>query len=282
MKVLKGMISLRKFEGVLFCTDLDGTLYSGDKTISKENLDAIEYFKSEGGLFTFITGRVPQVSKEICEIINPNAPYGCVNGAGIYSAEEDKYLWNMSLPDSAVDLVKEVDEKLPEIGIQFNTRDQILFKKFNNAMEYFRKVTGCPDLRCNYEDLEEPILKVVLAHEDEAQILALVKFLNEHPKARLYDFIRSERRFYEILPKGASKGGLLKKLSELLGINPARTIAVGDYNNDVSMIKEAGLGFAVSNAVKEAKDAADYITVSNNESAIAAIIHGIDCGKFKI
>ena len=37
MKVLKGMISLRKFEGVLFCTDLDGTLYSGDKTISKEN-----------------------------------------------------------------------------------------------------------------------------------------------------------------------------------------------------------------------------------------------------
>ena len=53
---------------MLFCTDLDGTLYNDEKTVSKQNLDAIEYFKSEGGLFTFITGRVPATSKDICSI----------------------------------------------------------------------------------------------------------------------------------------------------------------------------------------------------------------------
>ena len=66
---------MKKFEGMLFCTDLDGTLYNDEKTVSKQNLDAIEYFKSEGGLFTFITGRVPATSKNICNTIHPNAPY---------------------------------------------------------------------------------------------------------------------------------------------------------------------------------------------------------------
>ena len=47
------------FEGVLICTDLDGTLLRNDKSISRENLDAIEYFKAQGGLFTIVTGRMP-------------------------------------------------------------------------------------------------------------------------------------------------------------------------------------------------------------------------------
>ena len=84
---------LRKFEGMLFCTDLDGTLYNDEKTVSKQNLDAIEYFKSEGGLSTFITGRAPASAKEIYNAIKPNAPFGCFNGAGIYDGRADKYLW---------------------------------------------------------------------------------------------------------------------------------------------------------------------------------------------
>ena len=50
---------MKKFEGILLCTDLDGTLYRNDKSISPENRKAIEYFKREGGCFTFITGRMP-------------------------------------------------------------------------------------------------------------------------------------------------------------------------------------------------------------------------------
>ena len=48
-----------KFDGILICTDLDGTLYKNDKTISEKNKAAIEYFKREGGSFTFVTGRLP-------------------------------------------------------------------------------------------------------------------------------------------------------------------------------------------------------------------------------
>jgi hydroxymethylpyrimidine pyrophosphatase-like HAD family hydrolase len=55
---------------------------------------------------------------------------------------------------------------------------------------------------------------------------------------------------------------------------------VGDYNNDISMIKSAGLGFAVANAVDEVKAVADYVTVSNDDDAIAVIIEDLDKGEF--
>ena len=80
-----------KFDGMLICTDLDGTLYNDDKIISDENLNAIEYFKSEGGLFTFITGRHHIVSRDVYEEIKPNAPIGCLNGGGLYDYEKEKY-----------------------------------------------------------------------------------------------------------------------------------------------------------------------------------------------
>ena len=73
-----------KFDGMLVCTDLDGTLYRDDKSISSKNKEAIEYFKSEGGLFTFITGRLPYYSVDAYNAIQPNAPFGCINGGGIY------------------------------------------------------------------------------------------------------------------------------------------------------------------------------------------------------
>ena len=69
-------------------------------------------------------------------------------------------------------------------------------------------------------------------------------------------------------------------MAELLGIEKSRTIAVGDYNNDISMIKAAGAGVAVANAIDEAKSVADYITVSNNDHAIAAIVDGLDKGLY--
>ena len=147
-------------------------------------------------------------------------------------------------------------------------------------MEKFRSITGVANLRCTYEQLCDPLVKIVFAHHEEEQISALKQMLDNHPKSASYDFIRSERSLYEILPKGVSKGSLLVKLASLLGIDIRKTVAAGDYNNDVSMLQAAGLSFAVANAVDEAKAVADHVTVSNNEHAIAVIIDGLDRGIF--
>lgn len=271
---------MKKFQGILFCTDLDGTLYSSDKTVSTENLEKIEYFKSEGGLFTFITGRIPATSTHIYDVVRPNAPYGCINGAAIFDPKKEEYIYKTFLHGDVIDLVKYVDAEMPQISIQFNTEKTVYFTNDNDAMKLFRRVTGLPYITARYEDITEPVFKIVFAHEDQKQIEKLGQLLAAHPKADNFDFIRSERRLYEILPKGVSKGLLLEKLAELLEIDPKKTIAVGDYNNDISMIKAAGVGFAVANAVPEAKAVADYITLSNDEHAIAAIIDGLDKGLY--
>ena len=72
------------------------------------------------------------------------------------------------------------------------------------------------------------------------------------------------------------------KMCELLSIDPARSVAVGDYDNDVSMIKAAGMGIAVANATPSVMAVADSVTVSNEEHAIARIIYDLDSGALKV
>ena len=98
-------VTLGKFDGILICTDLDGTLLKNDKTISRENLDAIEYFKKEGGYFTFITGRMPYFAREIYNRVSPNAPIGCINGGG------QPYVRECFLPNEDLDIMDTYKEK---------------------------------------------------------------------------------------------------------------------------------------------------------------------------
>ena len=272
---------MKKFEGMLMCTDLDGTLFQTDKTVSEENKEAIEYFKSEGGYFTFITGRMPCISSFVCDIIKPNCPFGCINGGGVYDVDKG-YLWTMELSKDSYTLIEYVNNNLPDVGVQINTFDSIYYSTDNAAMERFRRITNTPKIMKDYHMETEPIAKVLFADLKEENIQKVQQLLYAHPLAERFDFIRSERTLFEILPKGIDKEVALKKIAEILGVKREKTIAVGDYNNDIRMIKYAGLGVAVSNAIDELKKEADYVTVSNNESAIAAIINDIDCGRIKI
>lgn len=269
---------MNKFSGILICTDLDGTLYRNDKTISPENKRAIEYFKSNGGLFTFVTGRLPYYSRDAYNAVSPNAPFGCINGGGVYDGEKESYVWARELPRLSLELVECIDKRFPNVGIQICCHHRTYFAKETPHMKEFRKSTGLPDLFCHYRDVQEPIAKVLFGTTDEDEMAAISKTLREHPLADNFDFIRSERTLFEILPKGVHKGLALSKLVEHLGIDIGRTVAIGDYDNDVGMLGAAKLGIAVANASPTAKAAADLVTVSNEEHAIAKVIYDIENG----
>lgn len=273
---------MKKFEGMLICTDLDGTLLRRDKTVSKENLEAIEHFKAEGGYFTFITGRMPYYVDDLPERVRINAPFGCTNGAGLYDVEKQEYVWRQPIADNVIDLVRYVDERIEDIGIQICFFDRICFLRENHATDRFREIVHVPRLLCDYSDVCEPFGKVVLVDGREERLTMAKSLIENHPLYADFEYTRSERSLYEILPKGTSKGSVLPRLAEHLGIDMSRTIAVGDYDNDVSMLKAAGLGIAVSNATDAARAAADIITVSNEEHAIAKIISDIESGKIVI
>lgn len=271
-----------KFDGILICTDLDGTLLKNDKTVSCKNIEAIEYFKQEGGLFTFVTGRMPYYVGSILEMIKPNAPIGCVNGGGLYDHIHGKYLWKSTMPDGVLELVKHIDEKIEKAGIQVCTFDTTYFCKENLAMENFRKVTKVENIACHYSDVKDPIAKIIFGSEDNDELLKIRDALFEHPLSDKFCFIRSGRTLYEVLPKEISKGTTVKKLCESMNLDINKTIALGDYNNDIPMFETAKLGIAVSNACSDALNAADFVTVSNEEDPLARVICDLENGKYKL
>lgn len=270
---------MNKFKGILICTDLDGTLLKKDKTISDENMEAINYFMSEGGLFTFVTGRMPNYVKDMYEKVNPNAPFGCSNGGALFDHKKQKYLWRRPIHPDVLKLVETVDRELPKMGIQVCTFEKTYICKSNEAIDWFLKITGLPNIPADYREIHEEMAKVIFTDLDETAILRLKELLEEHPKAENFDFVRSERILYEILPKDTHKGTVIEKMCELFGLDIKKTIGIGDYDNDIGMLKTAGLGIAVANASDSAKAVADMITVSNEEHAIAQVIKDLDSGK---
>ena len=271
-----------KFDGILICTDLDGTLYKNDKTISSENKAAIEYFKAQGGFFTFITGRMPYYSTDAYEKSRPNVPFGCINGGGLFDGEKGEYVWMEPMPNGVTSLIGAIDERFDNVGIQICCPHKTYFVKETDTTVTFRQRTGLPKIVCRYDEVKEPFSKIIFSTEVEKELLEVEKTLKSHPDAEKFDFVRSERTLFEILPKGVQKGLALHKLAELLGVDVRRTVAVGDYNNDIGMFVAAGCGIAVSNACPDALAAADLVTVSNEEHAIARIIYDIEQGVIKL
>ena len=111
---------------------------------------------------------------------------------------------------------------------------------------------------------------------EERDIGTIRKIIDESPFANSYTFMRSSPWYYELLPKGATKGAGMLRLADILGIKHENTIGVGDNENDLTLVSDAGLGVAVSNAAGAVKKAADLITVDNNSHALKAVIEYIE------
>lgn len=264
-----------KFSGILLCTDLDDTLLTTDKKVSEENKRAIEYFKDNGGYFTFATGRIPYGAKLMLEYIKPNAPMLCFNGAGIYDFEKDDLIWNMKLHDDKIKVLEFVEKNLPFTGLEVCTKDKLYICKTNEVVYEHKVHEKLPDLYADYHDIEEEWVKVLFMQK-ENEIGYVRKAMAESEFNDRFDFIQSSPKYYELLPKNASKGRCLLKLADILGIDIKNVVAIGDNENDIEMIKSAGTGIAVANAIKEVLDVADVITVDNNSHAVSAAIDWIE------
>jgi len=271
-----------KFDGILICTDLDGTLLREDKTVSEENLAAIEYFKGEGGYFTFVTGRLPFYSGDICRLVKPNVPFGCTNGGGLYDYDRQCYLWQQPLAENVRELVKCVEEQVPQVGIRVNSFEKSYFCRDNETLKKARLRSNLPGRFCSVFEIAEPMAKVTFVCEDESAINQVRALLEAHPLAEDFVFVRSEETLFEIIPKGIGKGMAVRKLTELLQLDPAKTVAVGDYHNDIPMFKAAGVAIAVGNACPEVIAKADFVTVHHEEHAIAKVIHDLEEGTYGI
>ena len=264
---------MKQFEGLLLVTDLDDTLLDRNKKISKENLEAIRYFTEQGGLFTFVTGRVPQGLGLVLPQLCPTIPIGCINGAAIYDLQAKKYLWQATMDPSVIGLVEFIRERFPEVGLEICGFDYNRCEVINDVMAEHLRLEALPAVICRYENFGAPVCKLLLTDRAH-RIPNVIEALQAHPLRDQFDFVRSTSEYYEILPKGASKGNVMLRLADLLGVDHSCVYAVGDNENDISMLQRAAVGYAVANAAEAAKKAADVVLESTcNESAVAELIH---------
>lgn len=245
-----------RFDGYLLCADLDGTFLNRGGQLIERNLEALRHYVEEGGLFTLATGRSPSyIAGEYQQKIPMNTYLICFNGAVIYDQAQKKNLYETHV------------ERAP-LETLFQEKSAL----FDGVKQYFHTDAGT---RLSYEDTKgEGIYKCVFAfaHRD---LCLQAKSALEEAYGDVFTFNRSWPQGLELLGKGSDKGAAVQALRAMLGETIRTLVCVGDFENDLPMLRIADIGYAVDNALPEVKAAADRVTVSCSEGAIGAILEDL-------
>jgi hypothetical protein len=258
--------------------DLDGTLLNDKKEITPGNRQAIEQALNHGHIVTIATGRPLRSGEAVARELGltmPGCYLICFNGAVIYDMNRQEIVAEETLD---LDLVQLLFDEAEKDGIYIQTYDheKVLTRRGAPQLQQYSAFTGqAYEINAEFPKGIQPPNKVLLSD------LSLSGILNEFQKKMRY--VEQEKRCYsafscseylEYCPLNASKGKAVEKLSAQLGVALEHTIAAGDEQNDLSMIRTAGIGVAMQNAKPEVKEIADYVTEhDNNHDGIAEIIY---------
>ncbi len=254
------------FDGYLICSDCDGTLTDNEGRLSRENAEAIRYFQSRGGRFTLATGRFVNHLEKYQDSLQVNAPVVALNGTMLYDLEQNKEYayWRM--------LRKEGVEVLRYLEKHWSAVDECWI---NTGMENgFVFHPGKDDLEVFAAQMPEEWYKIVFVQK--AEITPLLQADLRHVFGNVFRFESSWPNGLEMQKIDAGKGLAVQWLKKSYKGAVHTVICVGDAENDLTMMEAADISYAVGNGIDAVKAAADRVTVSNEEHAIAHIIRELE------
>ena len=264
---------MKRFDGMILCSDVDGTLIDEENNIPKENVEAIAYFQAHGGKFMLATGRIPEAVSPILDGVHLDLPGICHNGCSVYDFGSKKYVATTELPRSVQVPTEEIMRLFPESGVELITAAGIYVLKRNFATDRhitFERITS--KSASSFDDISATLLKIIFA-QDPDDTTKMQKAMEHSPHQANFTLLRTHRYYYEIIHKTASKGNALKQFCATYGISPQNLFTVGDNDNDVEMLQFAGTSAAVANASPAAKAAATItLTKTNLEGGVAEFI----------
>lgn len=260
--------------------DLDGTVLTEKKELTVRTREAISRALAQGVVVLVATGRpwmgVPEVLRHF-----PGMHYALTsNGARIIDTQTDQVIEEHLLgPDLA--------QKVLEICGKYDTLQEVYFDgqgyapadKMNCVEKYHKNPSMCEYMRKTripVDDISELVKK---ENRGLDKVQALFADMNERRAAWKeleaedgLELVGSLRYNIEINAAGVNKGKGLVNLGRMLGIRREEIMACGDGDNDIVMLREAGFGVAMANGEEKVKEAADYITLSNEEDGVADVI----------
>lgn len=261
----------------MIVSDFDSTLITSDQRILPEVREAICQYVADGGIFAVCTGRIlSSILPRVRELGLKGLVSACQSSV-IADIETGRYIrCNGLTPQETSEISAAIEQKGQAVNVYSGDCFLTDIPEGNKYLKMYEDIIGVKS-----KHIEGRMSEYVLKNNITAQKVASLCF----PRARRklykslvadfgnrYDVTCSAEVLVEVSPVGDTKGAGLKFLAEHYGIDMADTVAIGDNLNDLSMIEEAGVGVAVGNAVKQLKAAADFVSVSNNEGAVAQVI----------
>lgn len=272
---------MKRYEGKMIVTDLDGTFLGSHGALVPRNLEAVTRFCQEGGLFTFATGRhhdhLLEVIPDLRKLVN--IPAIVANGSYLYDYATDRVLLEVFMD---TDLTRKAllyaRHYHSRVGFRVTTPQGFLTDGRTDYMQRF--IAYSAQFR-SYVVEVAPVerwiqrlwYKVVFrgACEDlDALMLDLKEQFGD-----VFEYNKSSETYFEMQRKGCSKGKMLtvlKKTYERLAGIPITAYGVGDYENDLTLLQAADVAVCPANAQEQIKAVADWQLCDHNEGVIADLI----------
>jgi Cof subfamily protein (haloacid dehalogenase superfamily) len=262
----------------LIAIDLDDTLLASDLKISDANKNSILKAIDKGVLVTIATGRMYKSVLPFINELKITVPVIAFQGAYICNPITGELIDKKIMPkENAKQII--MDCIKDNTHIQLHTEDSFYFAQENEYSRQYEKLSGIrgQEEKDLYKVLDlEPIKMIIMAEPDK------ITALNEKYQNIYKDdmqIVVSKLSYLEFTHIDATKGRAVEKLSSILGIKQDEIICIGDSYNDISMIQYAALGVAMANAPQAVKEKADYISKTNDEDGVAAVINKFILGE---
>lgn len=261
-------------------SDLDGTLlaHHGNKSfLTDENIEAVNSWVNRNHLFGIATGRNITSIEPILEnsTLNYNLPLVLSNGTVIYDFKKKEILYQETFNKDSI---------LEAIEFTKKNKDIVMLGLFTPYVEYLFVEDLNQEMR-KVEFKSTLVLEEDIKFEEITKVLFIVDPVNndlvenmcKNFKTRKnFEIIPSGPKYVELVNVGSSKKTAIDKALEISGINNYNLYTIGDYNNDLHMIKDATIGFAPANAINAVKEVAKYQVSHHNEHAVKEMIAILD------
>ncbi len=278
--------------------DIDGTLTNSRKEITPKTAQALRRIMEMGHAVVLASGRPPPGTKRYEKELDLSKFGGYLlsfNGARVVDCVTSEVIYQKTLPEQipaeVYEFAKEKEAGIISYYLRGNERE------VEKQGAYFEKRNIDPlgDYVISGFDPDEYILlEARINNMDVITVYDFPEFINypvnkclitapgmlaagyeKELQAKYGDSLsiyRSEEFFLEVMPKNVSKAETLDSMLDKIGVKRENTICCGDGFNDISMIKYAGVGVAMANAHAEVREAADFVTGSNDEDGLVTVI----------
>lgn len=256
--------------------DIDGTLTNSQKEITDNTRRAIQDAILRGHTVILASGRptpgMRRYEREL-ELDKYGGYLLSFNGARIVECRTGEVIYQKTLPQGLLPGLYQFAGQ-HHMGLSVCMGDTVI--SAFEPDEYISLEAGINGLPIrvvdNFVEFVDFDMHKCLMTAPGEQAAIYEKELQEQ-YGQMASIYRSEPYYVEVMPRDVTKASSLEKMLPILGVDREHVICCGDGYNDISMIRYAGLGVAMANAQPVVKEAADYITASNDEDGIVQVIH---------